>query len=130
MVRMGRLLVYVWVSPTSVAGLIVALLAAHRGGVAVVDGVLEAYGPMLEWILSRLPPGGGITAITLGHVVLGRDAAALAATRAHERVHVGQYERWGPLFVPAYLLSGLLALVRGGHPYFDNHFEREAFRRG
>ena len=47
-------------------------------------------------------------------------------TRAHERVHVRQYEWWGPLFVPAYLLAGLWALIHGGHPYFDNRFEREA----
>jgi hypothetical protein len=33
---------------------------------------------------------------------------------------------WGPFFVPAYLLAGVWALLQGGHPYFDNRFEREA----
>jgi hypothetical protein len=51
----------------------------------------------------------------------------LDETRAHERVHVAQCERWGPLFVPAYLAAGAWAWARGRHPYFDNPFEREAF---
>ena len=52
--------------------------------------------------------------MTLGHVVLGRSAAALAETRAHERVHVTQCERWGPFFLPAYAASSLAAWARGG----------------
>lgn len=72
------------------------------------------------------PLARGADAMTLGHVVIGRDACALEVTRAHERVHVQQYESWGPFFVPAYLLAGLCALLQGGHPYFDNRFEREA----
>ena len=64
--------------------------------------------------------------MTLGHVVLGRNARALEVTRAHERVHVRQYESWGPFFLPAYFLAGACALVMGRHPYFDNRFELEA----
>ncbi len=127
---MRKLLIYVWAAPTSVVGLAFALLALRSGGVAVIGGVIEAHAPFLGWLLSRLPPGGGVAAITLGHVVLGRSAAALSDTRAHERVHVRQYERWGPLFVPAYLCSGALAFLRGKHPYFDNYFEVQAFREG
>jgi hypothetical protein len=72
---------------------------------------------------------GGASTMTFGHVVLGRDEHALAETRAHERVHVRQYERWGVLFLPAYLASSLWALLSGRHYYFDNAFEREAFER-
>jgi hypothetical protein len=64
--------------------------------------------------------------MALGHVVLGRDEAALDRTRAHERVHVRQAERWGPLFVPAYLLIGAWLLVRRRDPYRDHPFEVEA----
>ncbi len=67
-----------------------------------------------------------MSAITFGHVVLGTSRAMLDATRAHERVHVRQYERWGPLFIPLYLAASLLAAVCGGHAYYDNLFEREA----
>jgi hypothetical protein len=43
--------------------------------------------------------------MTFGHVVVGASAKALDDTRTHERVHIRQYERWGPLFVPAYVAS-------------------------
>ena len=66
-------------------------------------------------------------AITLGHVILGRTAAALDIARDHEWVHVGQYERWGPFFLPAYAVASLWAWLRGRDPYRDNRFEREAF---
>lgn len=121
---------YAWAGPSTILGLTLALLALRRGRISIVDGVIEVHGPALDWALARfIPLSGGAAAITFGHVVLGRDAATLAATRAHERVHVAQYERWGPLFIPAYLLSGLWAHVRGGHAYFDNPFERDAVRR-
>jgi hypothetical protein len=124
---MRKLLRYLWAGPTTILGLLLALLALRKGRIALVDGVVEAHGPVLAWALSRLVPlGGGATAIALGHVVLARNARALEATRAHERVHVAQCERWGALFIPAYLAAGLWAFVRGGHPYLDNPFEREA----
>jgi hypothetical protein len=108
-------------------GLVLAVMAFRGGRVSLVNGVVEAHGPMLAWALSRLVPlRGGAQAITLGHVVLARSARLLDATRTHERVHVSQCERWGPLFVPAYLAAGTWAFVRGGHPYVDNPFEREA----
>ena len=118
---------YLWASPTTLLGLALALAALRRGRVLVVDGVLEVSGPLVRWGLTHLVPlRGGASAITLGHVVLGRDGRALDETRAHERVHVRQYERWGPLFVPLYLAASAWAVMRGGHFYFDNVFEREA----
>lgn len=119
---------YLWASPATVMGLALCLLAGRRERVAVVDGVVEAHGPALRWMLRWLVPiGGGATAMTLGHVVLGRDADALETTRSHERVHVAQYERWGPLFVAAYLAASAWAALTGRHFYFDNAFEVEAF---
>ena len=38
-----------------------------------------------------------------------------------------QCERWGPLFLPAYLLASLAVYLRGGRAYRDNPFEREAY---
>lgn len=64
--------------------------------------------------------------MTLGHVVLGRDPRALAATRAHERAHVRQCEVWGPAFIPAYVLASVWALISGGGAYDGNYFERQA----
>ena len=124
---MNRFLRYLWAGPTTVIGLVVALALIRRGCFTCVDGVVEAHGPLLERALALFTPlARGADAMTLGHVVLGRNARALEATRAHERVHVRQYESWGPFFLPAYFLAGACALVMGRHPYFDNRFELEA----
>ena len=82
--------------------------------------------PPFAAVCRRLPASLRFEAITLGHVVLGLDTACLDGARAHEQVHVRQYERWGPLFVPLYLASSGWQWLRGGCPYRDNHFEREA----
>ncbi len=104
---------YLWAAPTTLVGLAVATLALPGGRLTCVDGVIEAHGPLLRWVLSHLTLlRGGVAAITLGHVVVATDAKALEWTRAHERVHVNQCERWGPLFLP----------------YLCNAFEREAWR--
>lgn len=126
--RPARVLGYAWAFPATAFGLVLVAAAAATGArVGVVDGVLEAHGGVLTHILRRwVPLRGGASAMTLGHVVVGRDAAALERTRAHERVHVRQAERWGPLFIPAYFLASLLVALRGGHYYRDNRFERDA----
>lgn len=122
--------VYAWVFPGTLIGLLLTLFALRQGGTArSVGGVLEVTGPDVLWWLSRWSRvGGGISAITLGHVVVGQDDQTLDATRGHERVHVRQYERWGPLFIPAYLLASGWVWLRGRHPYLDNPFEVEAYR--
>ncbi len=65
--------------------------------------------------------------MTLGHVVFAETEAAHACTRRHERIHVRQYGRWGPFFLPAYGASSLAAWASGRDPYRDNRFEREAY---
>ena len=124
---MGQVLRYLWAGPTTLVGLVLAVALLRRGQAALVDGVIEAHSPLLDRALTRLIPlAGGAAALTLGHVVIGKNARALEMTRAHERVHVRQYELWGPMFVPAYFVAGLCALAQGRHPYYDNRFEREA----
>ena len=127
--RLRRVAGYLWASPASTLGVILGAIGSTRGGrMAIHAGVLEIHGPLLAWGLGRLTlVDGGADAITFGHVVLARDAAALRATRSHERVHVRQYERWGPLFIPLYLSASAWALAAGRHPYWDNPFEREAW---
>jgi hypothetical protein len=120
-----RVLRYFWAGPASCIGLLLAALGGAR--ISVHTGVVEAEGRLLAWGLTHLTLlEGGVSAITFGHVVLAKSRAALAATRAHERVHVRQYERWGPLFIPLYLSASLWTAARGRHPYFDNPFEIEA----
>ena len=60
--------------------------------------------------------------------MLGTTARQLETSRFHERVHVMQYERWGPVFPLAYVASSLSALLHGQNPYHGNRFEKEANR--
>lgn len=123
-----RCAAYLWSGPTTLLGLGMALCAfAGRGTLRIVDGVIEVHGAVPRFFLRAFPPRG-VAAITVGHVVLGCDPESLARTRAHERVHVKQCERWGPLFLPAYVAAGIWALLRGRHVYHDNWFERQARR--
>jgi hypothetical protein len=130
---MFRWIFYLWALPTTLLGLVMAGATLATGGRArVVDGVLEVCGGASEFWLRKvvgLVLKGGASAMTLGHVVIGRDLDLLDATRSHERVHVSQCERWGPLFVPVYLLASLVAWARGKQAYADNLMEREAFER-
>ena len=122
-----RALLYLWAAPATAVGLL-ALLAAHAGGARtrLVGGTLEVSGSCVKKAVERLPRCLQFHAITFGHVIIGVDDGQLAACREHERVHVRQYERWGLLFFPLYAASSLVEFVRGGDPYWDNHFERQA----
>jgi hypothetical protein len=125
-----KLLARVWAAPYSALGFVLGLVVVLVGGrMDRCDGALEIGGGRLGRLAARLPPPLCFSAITLGHVILGIDQATLAAVRAHEQVHVRQYERWGLFFGPAYLLSSAVQLLRGRRPYLDNHFEREAYAR-
>jgi hypothetical protein len=127
-----RPLAWLWALPTTLLGLLLAALSLASGGRALlIAGALEVSGGCATFLLRRLSPfAGAVEALTLGHVVVGRNAEALARWREHERAHVRQCERWGPLFVPAYLCASLAAWARGADPYLDNPFERAARGEG
>jgi hypothetical protein len=121
---------YIWTLPNSLIGLLfLPSVFFTDGGFQIVNGVLELHGSFISWALRHcvLMPGGA-SAITFGHVVLGRDPAALSLTRVHERVHVRQYELWGPAFIPAYLMAALWGLATRRGAYYGNFFEREAMQ--
>ncbi len=126
--RACRLAAYAWASPNTLVGAAFGLAAWSLGGrLRLHEGVVELSGGRLGTLVARLPPRMRFSAITFGHVVIGVSAPVMAAVRSHERVHVRQYECWGPLFLPAYLLSSTWQLARGRSPYRDNYFERLAF---
>ena len=128
MAKAARWLRYLWAAPYTVLGLLLGAVGILFGATARRHhGVVEVCGGRLGRALGRLPELLRFSAMTLGHVILAVDRSALAQLRLHERVHVRQYERWGPLFLPAYLLSSLLQLLRGRNPYRENHFERQAY---
>ena len=117
----------VWAAPATALGLLLGLMALVTGGGVHRRGrVLEIHGGLARWFLESFP--GDPIAMTLGHTVLARTAAALDVTRCHELVHVRQFERWGPLLIPAYLACSLYLWLVGCDPYRENPFEIEAFR--
>ncbi len=125
--RLARGAAYAWAGPNSVLGLAAGLAVLALGGrVQRHSGALEFHGGLCGRLAASLPGRLRFGAITLGHVIVGADAAQLAALRAHEQVHVRQYERWGPFFLPAYAVSSAWQLLRGRRPHADNAFERQA----
>jgi hypothetical protein len=121
-------LLILWTLPWTLLGLLLGITAlATGGGGKRVGRVLEFHGGLLERLLRRVPIAGGAAAMTLGHCVIARTSADLDRSRRHELVHVAQYERWGPLFVPAYLACSAWQWLRGRDPYLDNPFEEEAY---
>jgi hypothetical protein len=118
-----QLSAYAWALPYTLTGIAIGLLLGGR--FQKIEGVIEIHGPLIAEVLSRFYVPA--MAMTFGHVVFGQTAAALEITRAHERVHVRQYERWGIAFVPAYLLSFAFLHFRGRDGYRENPFEVEAY---
>jgi hypothetical protein len=122
---------YLWAAPATLIGLAPIPLALLQGGrVGIVRGVVEAHGGIITRLLRIGLPGlGSGAAVTFGHVVWACDEICMEISRDHERVHVRQYERWGPLFIPLYLTAAVIASWKGLDPYRDNPFEREAFEQ-
>ena len=115
-----------WASPASIVGLIAGAVGLCTGGkVRRIGPTLEFWGGAVTGLMqSRLIHARGMT---LGHVILGVSETALESVRPHEWVHVRQYERWGPLFLPAYLLCSAVLWLCGRNPYWENPFEVEAY---
>jgi hypothetical protein len=126
-----RILKYLWAAPNTMVGLLLVPAAWLRGGrVRITSGVIEGHGPVIAWLLRHLIPlRNGAAAVTVGHVVLAKDGRTMDGCRRHERVHVRQFERWGPFFLPAYITASIIALCRGRHLYYDNVFEKEAYAK-
>jgi hypothetical protein len=120
---------YLWAAPNTALGLCFVPFTLLSGGrVRFVRGAVEVYGGFARFFL-RHCLFVKASALCLGHVIVGQDRDCLDYSRDHEHVHVRQYERWGPFMLPAYFLSSFLAWRRGGHFYFDNIFEKEAYGR-
>jgi hypothetical protein len=116
-----------WALPYSIFGLACAAMLLATGGKAKwSQGALEITHRKCNSDCGRFAQTLPFRGFVLGHVILMVTEEDLACFGAHERVHVAQYARWGPLFLPAYGASSLWQLVRGCRPYWDNHFEVEA----
>ncbi len=121
--------VRIWAAPYTLLGMLIGFCGVLTGGsFAYRAGVWEFHGAAAARFLDCLPLPC-VLALTLGHTVIGRNANALEVTRAHERIHVRQFERWGPLMGPAYLACSAVLWIQGRDAYRDNPFEREAYEQ-
>jgi hypothetical protein len=125
-----RVVGHLWASPLTVLGVAQALAGGARPHSVADGGVLQFVagrrGP-IRWFVRR----ARVSAYTWGAVVTYASHAGPAdpVLVAHERAHVHQAMRWGPLMPIAYVASSLWHWARGGRPYFDNFFERDARAR-
>jgi hypothetical protein len=119
-----------WALPCSAIGAILGVVVICLGGSARLCGptveiaLADGHAAVPRWARSFR-----YSAITLGHVIVGRSHEILAALRAHERIHVQQYEALGPLFLVAYPAASLIAWLQGNGPYHGNYFEKQAIAR-
>jgi len=128
-VNAPALLKYLWAAPATLLGLVLAAAATPFGAALKVRaGVLEVTLAPRRGARSHRALMLPFVAVTLGHVVIARTTTDQHRLRAHERVHVAQYERWGPLFLLAYPAESALQLFLGRRPYLDNRFELQARR--
>ncbi len=124
----GRIFSYAWASPNTLLGMIAGGAMLCFGARARrVQGCVEFSGGLAGSFIKSPAIACPYRAVTLGHVILATDATSLDCAREHEQVHVRQYERWGPFFLPAYLVSSVWQLLCGRRCYRDNYFERQAF---
>ncbi|MGE0085897.1 MAG: hypothetical protein AB7S75_15930 [Desulfococcaceae bacterium] len=102
----------------------------HGGNIRWIRGVVEVSSPFIAKFLKHcIPVAGGASAMTLGHIIIGRDMDCLDSARIHELVHVRQCEKWGLFFIPAYFTATFIAFCKGRDPYLGNVFEREAYEK-
>ncbi len=116
---------YAWASPNTLLGLAAAIASFSLPRAEGSIGICCSDRGFARWFLSRR----GYCAATFGHLVLMTGQPSLE-TLTHEMVHVRQAERWGPLFIPAYLAVMLALRLRSRHPYWDHPFEVEARQLG
>lgn len=119
-----------WAMPCSAIGLALAAFALVAGGKAKwSSGVLEVTYRDSRASCGKLALTLPFRGIVFGHVILAVTREELVTIGAHERVHVEQYERWGPFFLIAYVASSLWQFFKWRSPYWHNYFEIQARER-
>ena len=123
----GKVVKLLWAAPCSLVGVLVAAIAVLLGGRAVrASGVLEVTLSECEASSPAFASHLRFRAIALGHVIVAVSRQELEQLRAHELIHVRQYERWGIAFFVAYAASSVWQLLNGRSAYWDNRFEVQA----
>ena len=94
---MLRFVRYTWAAPTTMVGLLAGALTVCTGGRAQVrEGTLEFHGGFSRWLAEKW----SFSAMTLGHVIIGRDPWCLDFCRDHEQAHVRRSNAGEPCSSP------------------------------
>lgn len=118
---------FIWAAPCSLVGIVLGAGVLLLGGKAKRSlQTLEFTFRENEASCGKLARSLAFRAITFGQVIIAVTEQELTYSRAHEHVHVRQYERWGVAFFLAYPASSLWQLIRGRNAYWDNRFEIQA----
>ena len=125
-----KLVKVLWAAPCSAIGVIIACGVVALGGKAALNcGAVEVTYRPARASCGPFALNLHFRGIVFGHVILAVTSEELQYIRPHERVHVAQYELWGPFFFVAYGLSSAWQWLRGRKPYRDNYFEVQARER-
>jgi hypothetical protein len=114
-----------WMLPTSLLGLLLAVLGGARPYAVRPNGSWWWVGShgIWGWFFTHEDR----TATTIGGIVVvaprRKDSPNVIA---HEAIHVKQGRRWGPLFVPAYFAIAAWLWLHGKRPYEDHPWELAA----
>ncbi|HEY2803119.1 MAG TPA: hypothetical protein VGJ67_04290 [Actinomycetota bacterium] len=93
---------FVWTLPNTLLGLAAGALTFRRP--RVVEGALVFdSGPCG---LTAVMRAFDRAAMTLGYVIVSSEPVEGRLLR-HEQHHIEQYRRWGPFFIPVYLLLAI-----------------------
>lgn len=117
---------HLWAGPVTLLGLLLAIIGgcaySHRSAHGAINFRAFNVGPW-GWFFRRWG------ACTIGAVIVWSPVVAPwlnPRLQRHEDEHVRQSLTWGPLFPVLYYGASMVALLRGGRAYQDNHFEQLA----
>lgn len=114
-----------WAAPTSLIGLLMALLGAKP--YRVIRGQVWQW--RSSWGLWAWLNGKNFIATTLGNIsIVSPDWIDNETTQKHEAIHTAQAYILGPLFLPFYAICSLVTKMNGGDLYWDNALEDYAYR--
>lgn len=130
------ILTTLWQIPQSLGGLFFLVFGRVRihDATGAVFMVAQPGGLGAWWlgVEDPLGNGSGSWAITFGPFILcaSKEGVEHTNTRAHEGRHVQQGNWFGPLFMLAYGVAAVIALLKGKLPLRDNWFEQDADAAG
>jgi len=108
---------FVWTLPNTLIGLLLGVFTFQLPRIAHGSVIFDRAPRGLTWAMLRF----NRVAMTVGYVILSAEPVR-GSLLVHEREHTRQSCRWGPLFIPVYLV---LAIPFG---YRQHPFEAAARR--